>query len=293
MSEWVLAEPCSAQELVRGLQSLGDTSASNLSGIIDWLATIPTRSYINIAILGLAAFIQATVGFAAALFGLPLLLLAGNDLMESQVMIITAMLPQNLLAVWKLRSSIDYRETLLPAAIRIGALPIGVAGLAFVLTWQAASINQLVGAIVLLAVGLQSLVGIEWKNARRWYWLGLTFGGSGILQGLSGMSGPPMVLWVHAQRYSANRARAFLFAMYISNYIPQMLLLTLKFGFPVFKAAGLALLATPLVLLAAAVGLHCGSLLGDRWLRPITYTCLILLAVRSLLEPWLKTLFAF
>jgi uncharacterized protein len=240
----------------------------------------------NLGILALAAFIQATVGFAAAIVGLPLLLWAGNDLVSSQIMIISAMLPQNILSVWKLRHSIDYAEVVLPASIRIAALPIGVAGLAVVMTWSPAQINQLVGGIILMAVAMQSLAGIEWKNARWWPWLLLTFGGSGILQGLSGMSGPPMVLWVHGQRYSADRARAFLFAMYISNFLPQLGLVWWRFGAGVPKAAFVGMIALPLVLVSAILGLKLGSRLGDRWLRPLTYAALVLLAVKSLLDPW-------
>ncbi|QDV23979.1 TSUP family transporter [Aureliella helgolandensis] len=246
------------------------------------------RVLISILILAGSAFVQATVGFAAALFGLPLLLWAGNSLVEAQVMIITAMLAQNFLSVWKLRRSIDLREVVVPAAIRISALPIGVAGLGFVMTWSAAAVNQLVGGIILFAVALQSLVGIEWKNANKPIWVAATFGGSGILQGLSGMSGPPMVLWVHGQRFSADRARAFLFSMYISNFGPQMALLTWRFGFSVWYSAGIALLSVPLVIVGALLGLRLGSWFGDRWLRPITYLCLIVLAVSSMLEPWLN-----
>jgi hypothetical protein len=214
---------------------------------------------------------------------------AGNDLMESQIMIITAMLPQNVFAVWKLRKSIDLREVIVPATIRIAALPIGVAGLAVVLTWSAVRINQFVGGLILLAVGIQALVGIEWKNAKKPFWVAVTFGGSGILQGVSGMSGPPMVLWVHGQRYSIDRARAFLFSMYISNFIPQILLLWLKFGNTVFQAMIVAALSLPLVILSAMLGLRLASLLGDRWLRPITYAGLVVLALYSLLAPWLRS----
>ena len=96
---------------------------------------ISTRTLWSIVIVAAAALIQAMVGFASAMFALPLLLWVGNDLMESQVLIITAMLPQNLLALWKLRKSIDLREVVWPASIRIAALPIGIAGLAVVLTW--------------------------------------------------------------------------------------------------------------------------------------------------------------
>ncbi len=253
---------------------------------------VVTQIVLSLLILSLAAFVQATVGFAAALFGLPLMLWAGNNLVASQIMIITAMLPQNLLAVWKLRHSIDYSEVVLPAAIRISALPIGVAGLAVVMTWSAAGINQLVGVIILLAVAIQALVGIEWKSAKKLHWLVITFGGSGILQGLSGMSGPPMVLWVHGQRYRADRARAFLFAMYISNFIPQLLLLWWRFGNAVLHSALIAALSLPLVLLGATLGLKLGTALGDRWLRPITYACLIALALTSLLQPILTPIFA-
>lgn len=242
----------------------------------------------SMLILAIAAFVQATVGFAAALFGLPLLLWVGNDLMSSQVMIITAMLPQNIFAVWKLRRNIGLKEVLVPAAIRISALPIGIAGLAIVLTWTAAGINQLVGLIILFAVCLQAVVGVEWKSAQRPHWVIATFGGSGILQGLSGMSGPPMVLWVHGQRYTADHARAFLFAMYISNYLPQMGLLYWKFGIAVVNAALIALLSIPLVLVASTCGLRLGSWFGDKWLRPITYACLIWLALSSMIEPWLS-----
>jgi hypothetical protein len=250
---------------------------------------LTSRVLWTLIILSASALIQTTVGFAAALFGLPLLMWAGNDLMESQIMIITAMLPQNVFAVWKLRKSIDLREVIVPATIRIAALPIGVAGLAVVLTWSAVRINQFVGGLILLAVGIQALVGIEWKNAKKPFWVAVTFGGSGILQGVSGMSGPPMVLWVHGQRYSIDRARAFLFSMYISNFIPQILLLWLKFGNTVFQAMIVAALSLPLVILSAMLGLRLASLLGDRWLRPITYAGLVVLALYSLLAPWLRS----
>ncbi|MEZ6136217.1 MAG: sulfite exporter TauE/SafE family protein [Pirellulaceae bacterium] len=250
-----------------------------------WETILSERVVLSLLILALASFIQATVGFAAALFGIPLLMWAGNDLIAAQVMIITAMLSQNLLSVWKLRHSIDYGEVVWPALIRVTALPIGIAGLAMVMTWSAAGINQLVGLIILLAVVMQAFVGIEWKTARRPHWLIITFGGSGVLQGLSGMSGPPMVLWVHGQRYSTDRARAFLFAMYITNFFPQMLLLWWQFGSSVLSAVIVACLSLPAVLVGAMLGLRLGSRLGDRWLRPITYACLIALAVRSLLQP--------
>lgn len=244
----------------------------------------------TLVILSAAAFVQSTVGFAAALFGLPLLLWAGNDFMAAQVLIITAMMPQNLLSVWKLRKSLDLKEVVVPAVTRISALPLGILGLTYVMTWSRPAVNQLVGLIILCAVVMQALVGIEWKTAKRWYWIVITFGGSGFLQGLSGMSGPPMVLWVHGQRYSADRARCFLFCMYISNFVPQIALLSARYGTSVWQAMAVALLSLPMVLVGSILGLRLGSRLGDRWLRPISYLCLVALALSSLLDPWIRSL---
>ncbi|MEO8269254.1 MAG: sulfite exporter TauE/SafE family protein [Aureliella sp.] len=248
-----------------------------------------TQTLWTCLIVAVAAFVQATVGFAAAMFGLPLLLWAGNNLMESQVLLVTAMLPQNLFSLWKLRRSIDLREVALPAAIRTAALPLGVAGLAVVMTWPPGTVQQFVGALILLALGIQTLVGVEWKSARRPLWMGVVFGSSGFMQGISGMSAPPMVLWVRAQHFTHDRARAFLFAMYISNFIPQMLLLWWKFGSPVFHTMAVALLAVPGVLISAMLGLRLGSRLGDRWMRPSVLVLLLWIGFSSLLQPWLQT----
>lgn len=245
----------------------------------------------SLSIVAVAAFLQATVGFAGGMFGLPLLLWAGNDLMESQVLTVTAMLPQNLLGLWKLRRSIDLREVLWPATIRIATLPIGVAGLAVVLTWPTHSIQQLVGLLILFALAIQCLVGIQLQRPRRPLWMLTVFGGSGVLQGLSGMSGPPMVLWLHAQRTNADRTRAFLFAMYISNFLPQVSLLWYKFGNRVFAAMLVGVVALPIVLLSAMLGLRLGSWLGDRWLRPATFALLTWIGISSLCEPWLQAAF--
>ena len=97
------------------------------------------------------------------------------------------------------------------------------------------------------------------------------------------------MLWVHGQRYKSEHARAFLFCMYISNFLPQMLLLWWNFGGQVWKAVAVAMLSIPAVLLGAAIGLRLGKLLGDRWLKPVSYGCLLVLALYSLLAPWVKS----
>lgn len=241
----------------------------------------------SVVILVVSAILQATAGFGAALFGLPLLLLAGNQLFEAQLLLLCAMLPQNVFACWRLRKSIDYREVAVPAVIRTLAMPIGVLGLSALMLQSEQRIGQVVGSIILLSILLQALSGVEFKSAKRWPWILLTFGGSGIMQGLSGIGGPPMVLWVYGQKYSVDRARAFLFAIYVANFIPQMLVLYWKFGTQIWTCSLVGLLVTPLILLAAEAGLRLGSRLGDRWMRPAIYLALSSLALAMIVRPWL------
>lgn len=247
------------------------------------------QALFSIVILGLSALLQASAGFGAALFGLPLLLWAGNTLVESQLLILSAMLPQNLFAGWRLRHSIDFREVLVPAAIRITTMPIGVAGLAMLMTLSKESIGQFVGILILAAIGVQCITGVRWSNARRWYWMLITFGGSGLLQGLMGTGGPPMVLWVYGQQYSVDRARAFLFAIYTICFLPQLCLLYWNFGGIVWLPMMTAIIAIPVVLLGADLGLRISQRLGDFRIRTLTYLALVVLAIVAILEPWINS----
>lgn len=242
----------------------------------------------TVLILAGSACLQATVGFAAGLMGIPLLLWVGNTLPEAQVLIITAMLPQNALLLWKLRSHTSLSETAFPAAVRLSCMPLGLLGLAWLVCNYEFIVQPLVGTIVLAAVLTQAFSGQSWHTAGRWYWIVATFGLSGLLQGLSGMSAPPMLLWVHGQRFSVNRARSFLFAMYLSNFLPQLALMLWAFGPKLLTCVSLAIVALPLIVLGSLLGLRLGNRLGDRWLRPTTYVLLVWMAVACLLDPWLS-----
>ncbi len=242
----------------------------------------------SIVILAGSSCLQASVGFAAGLLGIPLLLWAGNSLPDAQVMIITAMLPQNALALWRLRSHVKANEVAGPALIRLAFLPLGILGMAYVVANSSDLIKPLVGGIVLAAVAAQTLHAQQWKNAGRWYWVLTAFGLSGLLQGFSGMSAPPMLLWIHGQRFAAKRARSFLFAIYLSSFLPQLVIMLLTFGPGIIRGVQISLIALPLVVLGAIIGLKVGNRLGDRWLRPVTYVLLVWMAIACLLDPWLS-----
>ena len=241
----------------------------------------------SILILAASATLQATVGFAAGLIGIPLLLWAGNSLPEAQIMIITAMLPQNAYSLWRLREHTSLKEIAVPASIRLAFLPLGIFGLAWLVQNSSDSIKPLVGGIVLLAVLMQTFNDRPWTSANKWYWVVTAFGASGLLQGLSGMSAPPMLLWLHGQRFAARRARSFLFAIYLTSFVPQLLLMFWTFSSDLLSSMQVAAMSLPLVLVGTYVGLTIGNRFGERWLRPATYALLVWMAFACLLDPWL------
>lgn len=236
-------------------------------------------------ILAFCGALQAMIGFAAAMFGIPLLMLCGFEMPEAQVIVITAMLPQNILAVWQLRKELSWREWLIPALVRIAFLPLGV----LVMGWMQAEakplLRQIVGGVMLAATAMQWLSKTETQSASKPHWMFGTFSLSGFLQGLCGMSGAPMVLWCYARPWSASKVRAFWFTGYLTSFLPQWLMLAGRFG-KIIPAAGLrTVMALPLVLLGTFVGLKLAHRIPDQAAKQLSYAVLILLAAIEMLHP--------
>ena len=237
------------------------------------------------AILAFCGALQAMIGFAAAMFGIPLLMLCGFEMPEAQVIVITAMLPQNILAVWQLRKELSWREWIIPALVRVAFLPLGVLVMGWMQEEAKPLLRQLVGGVMLTATGMQWLSKKEPKSESATHWMVGTFSLSGFLQGLCGMSGAPMVLWCYARPWSANKIRAFLFTVYLTSFLPQWLMLAGRFG-KIVPAAGLrTVMALPLVLLGTFAGLKLAHHIPDHAARQLSYAVLIILAAIELLHP--------
>ena len=60
-------------------------------------------------VLFLSSIVLGAVGFAAGLFGIPLLVIAGISFPDAVAMSLVAAAPQNLIPCWQLRREIDFR----------------------------------------------------------------------------------------------------------------------------------------------------------------------------------------
>lgn len=251
------------------------------------VASLPELSSLAMlaVVLCLGIFVQSAAGFAAGLLIIPLLLWSGFSIPEAQISLLVATIPQNLWGVWKFRGTISPGEVALPAVLRLLWLPAGVGVLASLENLPTVQIRQVVGG-VMLAV---TLAIILWRPEPRERlhsgWSLLAFSISGFLQGLVGMGGPAMVLWVQAHDWDTRRMRAFLFTMYLIGLTPAALVLWWFFGQRLLVPGLTATVLIPLLLAVTAVGLRTGTWLGRHRLRQVTLALLLLIGMAGVCTP--------
>lgn len=240
------------------------------------------------AILLASSVVQGAVGFAGGLFSIPLLIMTGCTMPEAVSINMVASTVQNALGAWRLRREIDYGRAFRPIILRFLALPLGVWALYLVGSANRDLASQVVGGIILVILAIQWLFSVPPRDELHWAWEYLAFSGGGFLLGLCGMGGPVMVLWVMAHRWPYVRAKAFLYYLFATGMLPQLLFLWIFFGSKIFVALGLGLLGTPALVIGMLLGLQIGAHLPDHVVRRITIGLLIVIAVSSLLMPLLR-----
>jgi uncharacterized membrane protein YfcA len=254
-----------------------------------------TTQYILVSLILLASSVlQGSVGFAAGLFGIPLLMLTGIALPQAVAINLVAALVQNSAAVWQLRHEIDYRGAWRPALIRLATLPLGAMTLYYLerSTQSSAAYKditaQVVGVVVLAIVLTQWLLRVKPRPSLHPAWEWLAFGVGGYVLGLCAMGGPAMVLWVMAHDWPMQRAKAFLYFLFATGVPFQAFFLWLFFGSPILWAMLVGLTTLPAVVAGIYVGLWIGRRIPDRVLRPVAWIVLVLIALCAIASPWLK-----
>lgn len=241
-------------------------------------------------VMCLGIFTQAATGFAGGLVIMPLMLWAGHGIPEAQAALLTATIPQNLLGIFQFRRKLPGRDLLLPGALRLAFIPLGVAALYLMDSFPVERVRQLVGLVVVICVVL--LLAFQPKPREKLHpaWTWLAFSVSGFFAGCTGTGGPFMVLWVQAHDWGTQRIRAFLFGMYLISIPPILGLLYWTFGNRITATCLNAMVLLPLLLCVTWVGLRVGSWLGRQRLRRITMGILLMIGALGVLAPVLKHL---
>jgi len=240
-------------------------------------------------ILFFSSMTQAMIGFAFNLIAIPLLIWAGFSLAEAVVLTSIPIFVQLTTNTWKLRDAIVWRDVVPAAFIRYLTLPIGIGLLYTINHLDTAYIKQLVGVILLLILIIQIFVTFKPRESLPFFWDILAFGLSGIMLGMLGMGGPPVILWLMAHHWSAKRTRAFITAVFLFASPIQIALLYWKFGEEFSEAFSWGVAAAPIVITAALIGVRIGNSFDREKLRKAVMIFLFLTAVISILSPYLSS----
>ncbi len=247
---------------------------------------------LQIAIVGIAILIsttvQASVGFAAALVSLPLLLAAGVNLPVSIAVLLICSSLSNITGVLKLRREIEFEVLKIPALLRLLNLPIGFIAMQFLNDRVAPNhLKQLVGLVVLIVLIIQWSAKIKPREKVSAIWKYVAFSLSGLMQGSIGMPGPPMALWVMAHDWPAKKSRVFMFSQSVIGLPPHMVLLVLYSSESLLNALILSVASLPSVILGTISGLWLGKRMNRHRLRRLILLLLLGVAANAIIGTWL------
>lgn len=192
---------------------------------------------------------------------------------------------QMLLGIWRYRREIPWKPILPLVFYRFVTLPLGVMLLGVVVLIGREAVQQAVGWGLLTVVVLMQVSKVRPRQHVAAGWGAASGLSSGFLSGLLGMGGPPVVLWVMAHDWAANRARA---AIWVINGVTLPVVLGLlgwEFGSHILGTMAMGLICVPFALIGAFLGLRFNAVLSGARLRRASVAMLILIAAGAILKP--------
>lgn len=240
------------------------------------------------AVLFLGGFIQSSAGFGFGLFALPLLLFMNLPLQEAVIMVVIGSALQKLLGIGYFRKVINIREMSPLIAAGLTGLPIGLFLMFKVAGLHQASVKQLIGILILTMLILRwsGLKGRKGGVRRIWTYIAGFL--SGILNGFANIGGPPVVLWVLAQKWENRKMRATVITFSLFFVPFQVGIMALMFGRSLHSPLLYSLILSPSVLVGSWAGLKFGDRFSRKLLERYMEVLLLLIALVSVMRPLFK-----
>ena len=240
-------------------------------------------------VLILGSALQSAAGFAFGMFAIPLLILLGCRSFEAIAIISVCGSVQTIIGLWSLRTHIHWGQAAWMIAIAGAMLPVGGWTLSQIDALKPDQIGQIFGGIVLAALLVQWIWRVRPRDQLWWGWGGAAMVISGFMSGMSGMGGPPAVLWIMAHTWSGERTRTTLWALFTGLTPFQVVFLIHQFGKPVAEAYLDGLMLAPITLLGILPGLWLGRRIPKPLLRQISYVILLLVSLYAIFGPFVRS----
>lgn len=233
------------------------------------------------------SFVQTIAGFGMGLFSVPLLLYLGFPLSDAVALAVGAGLVQLLIGLRTVHHEVVWKHAVSMAMVQALGVPVGMMGMQLLSDAGPARVKQGVGVLLFGVLAMRQL----WKPTPRDSvgagWTIAAGGVSGLLAGLAGMGGPPLVLYALAHRYTIDQFRAFLWSQFVLIVPVMVLTLGLRFGWHVLWAFGLGVALTPCLWVGARIGMR----VSVRWevatVQRIAVGLLYFIAITGALGPLL------
>jgi len=239
-------------------------------------------------ILFICSTIQGAVGFAFNIFAIPLLIWSGLSLPQAITVTSIPIFMQSLTSTYKLKEYVKWKEVAIGSIFRYIGLPVGIYILTLLNSFDKNDIKQIVGIVILLIIGAQTLFKVEPKEKVGWFWTVVAFLSSGIFLGMVSMGGPPVILWVMAHRWKALEIRAFLSALFFIASPFLLALLYYNFGKELIDYFIVGFCFTPVVIIGTLIGVKLGNFLDHKKLKKIVMSLLVLTSLVSIVSPYLR-----
>ncbi len=234
-------------------------------------------------IIFLAGILQSAVGFGFALFATPLLLWIGIPLPNVIALVATCSMLQAIIGSGRLKASVPWRLSFVATAVRLSGMAFGIFLLKRLVMIDIAHIRMVIGIVICVLVIAQMLMKPEPAKTTRRGWAAIAFTVSGVLVGLCGMGGPPLVLWAVSHNWSTQKIRGFLFAVFAETIPVQIIVLGITFGTPIFRSAALGLLCLPILYGSTLIGIPLGNRMRNEWLRTVAYSILLVIGLSAVI----------
>lgn len=235
-----------------------------------------------------ASALQSAIGFGAALFAVPLIVWAGVELPSAVALMMAVMTVQCAWGCFRVGPQVPWRAVGQLSVWRYLGIPVGVWTLVRIATWDQGRVEQLVGAIVVLAVAGQVWLRPAPRPRVHIAWTGAAGFSSGFLGGLTGMGGPPMVLWAMAHDWPARGYRSCVWAATLIAVPGYLTLFLWEFGVGILTPTAIGLALAPVTITSSQAGLWLGDRLSRARLRQMGLGLLLAIGGWALLGPLVR-----
>ena len=162
------------------------------------------------AVLACGSAIQCAAGFGFGLFTIPTLVVLGCEPYEAIVLVSVGATTQGIAGMVALRKHVRWGRILAMVGLAALAQPVGVVVLETLVEHNERLVRRMFGGLVLLALIMMITLRPRPRERLPLWTMVASMLAAGFMGGVSGMSGPPAVLWVISHRWSADESRVTL-----------------------------------------------------------------------------------